>query len=173
MSVIIDGSNGFTFPNTSTLNNGAFSGGVTAPSITFTGSNQAALNDYETGTWTPTLTGASSVSLTNNGSQTYIKVGKFVTLFYDFTVASNSVAAQASLGGFPFTTGANPQYFGGGFNNFAGGLVGGTNYSFNWLINSNTTTAGANYSGAGSAQVTPANISALRLIGQLTYISAS
>lgn len=147
--------------------------GITFPATQSASTDENTLDDYEEGTWTPTLTGASSVSLTLNGSQVYVKVGKLVNLYYDFTVASNSVGSQANLGGFPFLAGGNPAYFGGGFNNFAGGQIGGTNYNMNWLIGASGTSAGGNYSGASSAQVTPANMSTIRFIGQISYRSNS
>ena len=66
-----------------------------------------ALDDYEEGTWTPQLEfGGLGTGITFSASNTgsYIKIGKFVHLFFDLRLSSKgSATGQASLRNFPFT----------------------------------------------------------------------
>ncbi len=68
-----------------------------------------ALDDYEEGTWTPTLvvTGNSSANVTLNDGGTYTKVGRHVYARAYITLTSKGSGASASapvfLGGLPFT----------------------------------------------------------------------
>jgi len=66
------------------------------------------LNDYETGTWTPTVTSVSGTltSYTSNG--TYIKIGKFVFVWFQFNITSaGSASGYAIVSSLPFSTTAN------------------------------------------------------------------
>jgi len=66
------------------------------------------LDDYEEGTWTPVLTGATSGTYTFAGNNAYTKVGNQVTLWAE-AVAANGTAnfgtlvGNASITGLPFT----------------------------------------------------------------------
>jgi hypothetical protein len=65
------------------------------------------LDDYEEGTWTPTLTfGNLAVGMTYaNRSGTYCKVGRQVSLVGTFALsAKGSSTGTARLGGLPFTS---------------------------------------------------------------------
>jgi len=65
------------------------------------------LDDYEEGTWTP----ANSVTtLTNLTTATYTKVGRFVYVNFDFTLATNASGSAIGITGLPFTAGS--QCFG-------------------------------------------------------------
>jgi hypothetical protein len=89
------GTNGILFNNNTS--------GVQAESV---------LNDYETGTWTPTITNASSYS-TQSG--TYTKIGNKVIASCQVECSfTNSGSAQQSVGGLPFSssTSSNPNYIG-------------------------------------------------------------
>jgi hypothetical protein len=67
------------------------------------------LDDYEEGTWTPTITNASSYSAQLG---TYTKVGNIVSIAFDMTCAftASGTAAQV-FGGFPFTLSASPELY--------------------------------------------------------------
>jgi hypothetical protein len=74
-----------------------------------------ALDDYEEGTWTPTLTTAgtdfTSVSY-NNRIATYVKVGDLVTVtgrFYTTAVTVGSPTGVVQIGGLPFANGSAPS----------------------------------------------------------------
>lgn len=80
-----------------------------AGGLTFNGDTAAAnaLDDYEEGTWTP----ANSVTtLTNLTTATYTKVGRFVYVNFDFTLATNASGSAIGITGLPFTAGS--QCFG-------------------------------------------------------------
>tara|TARA_R100001082_G_scaffold1219_1_gene1031 strand:- start:307 stop:963 length:657 start_codon:yes stop_codon:yes gene_type:complete len=64
------------------------------------------LDDYEEGTWTPTLTNGPTIS---SESGRYIKIGKIVHVFWAFTTASDGPAGHANMN-MPFmNTGTAPQ----------------------------------------------------------------
>jgi hypothetical protein len=81
---------------------------VTANGLTFNGDTAAAnaLDDYEEGTWTATLTPFTSGTITLNvNSGTYTKIGREVTIKTQIRVGSvaSPVGAEVAIGGFPFT----------------------------------------------------------------------
>ena len=63
-----------------------------------------ALDDYEEGTWTPTISGNSTCSMSTIHNSHYTKVGSVVQLYTSFNVTSSAVPATGALvfGGFPF-----------------------------------------------------------------------
>lgn len=77
------------------------------------------LNDYEEGTWTPTLaSGGTSVTYSTQ-TGVYTKIGRLVTFQFNFDI--NTVTPAAStirFGGLPFTTAATTLAFGGAFVNY-------------------------------------------------------
>jgi hypothetical protein len=73
------------------------------------------LDDYEEGTWTPTLTTSgtdfTSVSYANRVA-TYVKVGDLVTVtgrFYTTAVTVGSASGNVRIGGLPFASGSAPS----------------------------------------------------------------
>jgi len=64
------------------------------------------LSDYETGSWTPSLTGTTggTVSSYNNRAGRYIKIGNQVTVWFYFHTASvSSMSGTAKINGLPFS----------------------------------------------------------------------
>ena len=93
---------------------------ITAGGIYLGGTGSAnKLDDYEEGTWSPTLLRAdTNPTLTYGGQQGYyIKVGAMVTLFFNCQLGSVSAtgAGGVRIGGIPFTTSADDTFraFGG------------------------------------------------------------
>jgi len=85
--------------------------------ISFNGDTAAAnaLDDYETGTWTPTL-GGDTTYITQTG--TYTKIGKSVSVQGYITVNVLGTGSPETVSGLPFTSGTLPSavqlaYFGG------------------------------------------------------------
>jgi len=87
-----------------------------AKGINFTANTSAAgmtsklLNDYEEGTWTPTLnadgTNFSSVSYDSNTGGKYIKVGKLIHVqgwLRTTSITKGSASGNLTIGGLPFT----------------------------------------------------------------------
>jgi len=79
---------------------------------------ESALTDYETGTWTPTLGGTSSLT---SVIATYTKVGNIVYSFFDITVSAIGTGNTYFVNGFPFTCinndGGAVSYFNGSATN--------------------------------------------------------
>ena len=91
--------------------------------IQFNGDTAAAnaLDDYEEGTWTPTVSAESgSYTLITNARGRYTKVGRIVTLFYYFIVTTKGTGSGgAVLSNLPFTSlssNAGDHYVGTGLN---------------------------------------------------------
>jgi hypothetical protein len=67
-----------------------------------------ALDDYEEGTWTPTIGGSGATY--GNQQGLYTKVGRYVCAVFDITVNARNSGSTNELHGFPFTanTGVSP-----------------------------------------------------------------
>jgi hypothetical protein len=83
--------------------------GTSGKGIDFSADGNAAgmtsevLDDYETGTWTPSV-GGTATYFTQTG--TYTKVGNQVTIKYDFTINSIGTGSVTTVSGLPFTSSA-------------------------------------------------------------------
>ena len=101
-----------------------------------------ALDDYEEGTWTPTVS-SGTITLASNASE-YTKIGDMVFAQTRITGFSGGTSGnQFVLGGFPYTVGTDQSHIGTAWGNFdSGGKVtmffyigggayfGGTSYDF-------------------------------------------
>ena len=97
---------------TTAANTGA---GITFPATQSASSDANTLDDYEEGTWTPTLGGnATYISRT----ATYTKIGRSVFIFCDITVNVLGTGSTQYLQGIPFTT-LSGYYPSGGVSYFA------------------------------------------------------
>jgi len=90
--------------------------GITFPATQSASTNANTLDDYEEGTWTPTLAGGFSTAPTSYTSQggSYVKIGRFV--YFQFDLNANGVIADGSrieFSGLPFTTGSDSVFYGG------------------------------------------------------------
>ena len=77
---------------------------ITNNGVTFNGDTAAAnaLNDYETGTWTPTVTAASGAATYSTQFGSYTKIGRQVTINWFVSFQKNTLSGFVSLSGFPF-----------------------------------------------------------------------
>jgi hypothetical protein len=87
------------------LSGGVYLGGTGAANL---------LNDYEEGTWTPTIVGSTSGSITSFTTATaiYTKVGNQVVVQCFLTgidVTSSTISGEFRIGGLPFAPTANRQ----------------------------------------------------------------
>jgi hypothetical protein len=85
----------------------AVTGAITPTTGVYLGGTAAAnlLDDYEEGTWTPSLVGATSGSATSGGNTygQYTKVGRLVTLNFVVTItAVSTLTGDVKLAGIPF-----------------------------------------------------------------------
>lgn len=125
-------------------------GGIRFPATQVSSSDPNTLDDYEEGTWTPTISssGASGFTfLDQNGW--YVKIGRQVSIFFRVNVASLSSASGTStvfVSGLPFTATSG--------NGIQGGLV---------LIDA--TRWGSNFPTAGYIAGAATNITLSRAIG--------
>lgn len=85
--------------------------GITFPATQSASTNANTLDDYEEGTWTPTLTttGTNFTSVTYS-VQTgyYVKIGNVINYFFSITTSAvtvGSASGDVGIGGLPFTTG--------------------------------------------------------------------
>jgi hypothetical protein len=93
--------------------------GITFPATQDASSNANTLDDYEEGTFTPTLTAAttapSSVSYAYQVGK-YTKVGRLVTVNVDLQINSRSGGSgSARIGNLPFTNSASDSFIGNGY----------------------------------------------------------
>jgi hypothetical protein len=88
--------------NATPSTNGA---GITFPATQSASTDANTLDDYEEGTFTPTLVGFSTAGATTYSTQTglYTKIGRQVTYIVNLVVTATTGTGAALLGGFPFT----------------------------------------------------------------------
>jgi hypothetical protein len=77
--------------------------GITFPATQSASTNANTLDDYEEGTWTPTITSASYTASTATG--TYTKIGRLVYCRFTlrFSAINSSSDSTCDFSGFPFT----------------------------------------------------------------------
>lgn len=80
--------------------------GITFPASQSASSNANTLDDYEEGTWTPTLSGTGGATGQSYGVQNglYTKIGNVVTVSFDVRLSTlGTISGQAVIGGLPFS----------------------------------------------------------------------
>jgi hypothetical protein len=78
--------------------------GITFPATQSASSDANTLDDYEEGTWTPTIASSSGTITTYTSSGNYIKIGRQVTAQAVITITNIGTASgYANIGGLPFT----------------------------------------------------------------------
>jgi hypothetical protein len=143
-----------SIPNGVIFNNNTTGGTPNATGVT--------LNDYEEGTWTPTVVAASGTYTTvTNQRGTYTKIGRKVTVQFYFIVSDKGTGTDgAQITNLPFTvksTTAGDQYVGSMINT-------STSVISSVIAGQNSTTAGIyKYDGTDPITVTQGNA------GSLTY----
>jgi hypothetical protein len=80
------------------------SNGITFPATQSASSDANTLDDYEEGTWTPSLGGNTTYS---EQTGTYTKIGRQVTVRYRIAVSSIGTGSTTTLTGLPFTASGN------------------------------------------------------------------
>jgi hypothetical protein len=91
--------------------------GITFPATQSASSNANTLDDYEEGTWTPSIGGTATYT---PATGTYTKIGKLVTFQMTLYVSSLGTGSQNTVSGLPFANvgsngnmcGATMNYFG-------------------------------------------------------------
>jgi len=152
----LDAESGLTFDgNNLTIANGNLILGTAGKGIDFaananssaTGASTTSeiLDDYEEGTWTPTLFGSGGGTGSWNAAYdhgSYTKVGRLVT-FNAYTIASSlgDMSNATRIGGLPFTVSATGGYFTANFSGAQGldidagdSLTGFININSDWIL---------------------------------------
>ena len=95
-----------TFPSTISVGNttpATTGAGITFPAAQSASSDANTLDDYEEGTWTPTITAETGTYTTVTSSGSYVKVGNAVTVRVRVDIGNNGTAAtRMRIAGFPF-----------------------------------------------------------------------
>ena len=146
--------------------------GITFPATASASSDANTLDDYEEGTWTPTLPNGGTLSVS---SARYVKIGQQVMVsFLVSSVAPTNDGSQFRIGGLPFANGYASVYNGGCF-----GYTGDANLS-GWLpITGDSITyiyfhiQGATASRTNAQYLTAAAGSNDELIITITYFAAT
>jgi hypothetical protein len=81
--------------------------GITFPATQSASSNANTLDDYEEGTWTPTITGVSTYTAQN---AVYTKIGKFVTVYGEIEATDPGGLAAFDIASLPFAIQATVGY---------------------------------------------------------------
>ena len=94
---------GSSYNNTTTLQGGTSSAGtgIAFPATQSASSDANCLDDYEEGTWTPSLGGNTTYSI-QQGS--YTKVGRMVYLNFDISVTTLGTGSAVTFSGMPFAS---------------------------------------------------------------------
>jgi len=88
--------------------------GITFPATQSASTNANTLDDYEEGTWTPAITGITSVTYTQQYGN-YVKIGKQVTAYVRLLISGGTGSgAQVSITGLPFTSASSANGGNGG-----------------------------------------------------------
>jgi hypothetical protein len=80
--------------------------GITFPATQSASTNANTLDDYEEGTWTPTVLNG-GVTLSTISSASYTKTGRMVFIQFDVVVGSNSNGAAFVISSLPFALNSN------------------------------------------------------------------
>ena len=122
MSVVINGTSGITGNSGTLLSNStvgvgaatpaASGAGITFPATASASSDANTLDDYEEGTWTPTIIGTSTAGTASYSGQVgkYTKIGNVVvcTMLIDYTGGTGSGGLR--INGLPFTSANDSTY---------------------------------------------------------------
>jgi len=98
----IDSSGRLLVGTTTTTANGGvleLSGGITFPATAVAASNANTLDDYEEGTWTPSLGGTATYSVQTGR---YTKIGQIVTVHFIIQVNTIGTGSVTQVSGLPF-----------------------------------------------------------------------
>jgi len=95
-----------TSPTISTIN--LTGGQITFPATQSASSDANTLDDYEEGTFTPTIIGLTSAGTGTYSNQTgsYVKVGQIVSIYIRIDWSAHTGTGNMGFGGLPFTTSA-------------------------------------------------------------------
>ena len=147
--------------------------GLTFPAVQVTSSDPNTLDDYEEGTWTPTLTNSGTATY-NQQLGFYIKIGRQVTLWYHIDVnVQGTASGVVSINGFPFNSISTGSIYG----------ASGYPHCQSWsgsrsgvhVLVPPSSSGGDLYqdSGNGAAQVVWSTLGTGNILGMITYFTTT
>jgi hypothetical protein len=145
--------------------------GIKFPVAQNASSDPNTLDDYEEGTWTPSLLNSGTATYGTRAGR-YTKIGRLVTLFYHIDVSVVGTASGVvSITGFPFTSISTGDIYGHGgtphCQSFSGARSG-----VHILVPINATSGDVYVdSGNGAAQLTWATLGSGNMLGSIKYES--
>jgi hypothetical protein len=121
--------------------------GITFPATQSASTDANTLDDYEEGTWTPSVGGTATYSIQTGR---YTKVGNLVYVSVNLVISSIGTGSTTEISGLPFTAGGTCTYS--GYTNWFNGIASAQIYIFPRVGSGNTT---INFAGitASSTQV--------------------
>ena len=120
--------------------------GITFPATAVAASDANTLDDYEEGTWTPSLGGTATY---NYQQGNYTKIGRFVYIRGALSVATLGTGSTTDITGLPFSVGSITGRFGGNVHYFAGTAVNVLNLTV-YLNGSTVSFSNINAAGTGT-----------------------
>jgi len=140
--------------------------GITFPATQSASSNANTLDDYEEGTWTPTVSGWTSVTYSHRVGK-YTKIGNQVTAWFYIQFSGTSAATFVEITGLPFsefvslTRGGALSYYDVAINETTGVLAYVNETTINFYADNDS----------GSIILSNGNVTNQYLIGSVTYQS--
>ena len=89
----------------------SFGGNIQFPASQAASAGANVLDDYEEGTWTPTITPGSGSITSYTSTGVYTKIGRLVTFQLTFTLTNAGTAGTSLLATLPFTNGSERASF--------------------------------------------------------------
>jgi hypothetical protein len=143
--------------------------GIAFPATQSASSNANTLDDYETGTWTPTLGGTTTYSAQTG---TYTKVGNLVKLKFDLEITSIGTGSTSQITGAPFPSANTGAAITGGIVCYCASLATASLYVGIYIQNSNIYTFTRNTSTTGATGQSIALFgNGTVFFGEITYLS--
>lgn len=86
--------------------------GIGFPATQVSSTDPNTLDDYEEGSWTPSVTANSGSFTTVSATGDYTKIGRLVTAHVTITITTNGTAASTVNFSLPFTSASGHEYYG-------------------------------------------------------------
>jgi hypothetical protein len=173
LTVYNDGASAYRFQLTDGGNIGLFGGQIKFPVTQSASSDANTLDDYEEGTWTPSV-GGNATYVQQYG--VYVKVGRMVYAGFDININVIGTGSTSTLSGFPFTTtGAGFPYT--GSTSYWAALTTNLVYLGFYMQNASTTALFVGNSATSGTTIQYNSFGVLgnsaRIVGSVVYESAS
>lgn len=98
--------------------------GITFPATQSASSDANTLDDYEEGTWTPTITtGSGTITTLGTVTGSYTKIGRQVTATVNIPITTNGTGAGQINASLPFTAASGPGWIGAGRETVSAGAM--------------------------------------------------